>query len=296
MLERDVIQLIAVCPDPIIGIERSGVISLFNSASEMLLGYRKQDVLNRLHISRLYVSVAEARQVKRLLHTSGNKRLQGFETQLVSHGGRVIDIRLSAALLFDGEVEIGSVGFFQDLTEQKRLEERLKQLANTDDLTGLYNRRYFDTVLRNEVDRAQRYHRPLTLISADIDGFKQVNDLLGHLQGDKALRFAGRTIQSAVRKTDVASRIGGDEFLVLLPETKAPEAIVIAERVRQAFATGWAARTEDRGDNDEPAPTITMSLGVVELRPGTTPEQFLGLADASMYRAKRGGGNRVEKN
>ncbi len=295
MFEHGVSQLIAVCPDPIIGVERNGVISLFNSASEMLLGYPEQEVLNCLHITRLYPSVAEAQQVKRLLYASHGQRLQGYETRLLSRGGRVIDIRLSAALLMQNGVEIGSVGFFQDLTEQKRLEARLKQLANTDDLTGLYNRRHFHAVLNIEVDRAHRYRRPLSLICADIDGFKRINDHFGHLRGDEALRFASRTVQAAIRKTDAAFRYGGDEFMVLLPETTEVETCVIAERIRGAFADGWTDRGDERGDSDEPAPVVSMSLGVVELQPGLTMEQLVGRADASMYQAKRGGGNRIER-
>jgi diguanylate cyclase (GGDEF)-like protein/PAS domain S-box-containing protein len=294
MFKSSISQLVAVCPDPIIGVDRTGVISLFNSASEMLLGYPQQDVLQRLHITRLYPSINEAREVMRLLQISHDKRLRGYETQLVSRSGRVIDIRLSAALLLEKGVEIGSVGYFHDLTEQKCLETRLKQLADTDELTGLYNRRHFQEVLKKEIDRAHRYHRPLSLLCADIDGFKQVNDCLGHLRGDEALRLAGKTILAVIRNTDIAFRYGGDEFMVLLPETSVDDTGIIAERMRDTFANDWADRAERHGRADSQVPLITMSLGLVELRPRLTMEQLVGCADASMYRAKRAGGNRIE--
>ncbi|MEO8119456.1 MAG: diguanylate cyclase, partial [Rhodoferax sp.] len=212
-------ELVSLSPDPIIGVNREGTINLFNLAAERLIGYSSSEVLGKLAITQVYASPEQARQINKLLHASPDRQITGCETQLFSRGGRIIDIRLSAKLITRDDVEVGSIGFFHDMTESKRLESVLKQMTITDNLTGIYNQRHFRAVLEIELERASRYGRPLCLMCIDLDNFKQVNDKLGHLEGDNALRFSARNLQKALRKTDIAFRYGGDEFMMLLPET-----------------------------------------------------------------------------
>lgn len=280
----DLQELVSLCPDPIIGVDRAGTIVLFNVAAERLLGYRSDEVLGRLAITQVYGGTARARQIKKLLYASPDRQIEGHEAQLTARSGRVIDIRLSAKLLLrDGE-EIGSIGFFHDLTGRKELEARLKHLSITDSLTGLYNQRHFHAVLEAELERAKRYRRPLSLVCIDLDDFKQVNDRLGHLVGDDALRFTARVVRRHLRKTDLAFRYGGDEFMLLLPETSTLEAEAIAGRLKEAFDRGWAEEWLPRAG----CPLVSVSNGVVEFDQHETCDGLVQRADHLMYQAKRG--------
>ena len=162
---------------------------------------------------------------------------------------RTYDVRIS--LLWDGGLEpAGRVLVFRDTTERtaavRRLEEakaekektnrELERLAHTDTLTGISNRRHFTMMLETELRRALRHGRPLSLITLDLDRFKQVNDLHGHAMGDRVLVNAAQAIQSVVREVDHVGRLGGEEFAVLIPETDMEGAFRLAERIRAAVA------------------------------------------------------------
>ncbi|MFH2137017.1 MAG: diguanylate cyclase [Candidatus Omnitrophota bacterium] len=172
--------------------------------------------------------------------------------------------------------------------ENAQLYGEVKNLAITDGLTNLFNHRYFQTQLQTEVARVQRYPHPLSLIMFDIDSFKQFNDTYGHPMGDLVLSQIGKTIKKTVRKVDIACRYGGEEFAVILPETKIKEAIVVAEKIRLAvekmkFETGKESKKEK----------MTISGGVAEFSKGMTKEEFVTLADDALYEAKSTGKNKI---
>ncbi len=151
-----------------------------------------------------------------------------------------------------------------------------RALADLDALTGLHNRRYFHETLEREVARAHRYERRLGLIVIDLDDFKAINDRVGHLAGDAVLAEAAVRMLSVVRTADVACRIGGDEFAVVLPESRAEETELLAERIA-------------RGISVRPIPhagTLLLSAGVAELRQGDQPTDLFERADEALYRAK----------
>jgi diguanylate cyclase (GGDEF)-like protein/PAS domain S-box-containing protein len=283
LIVADQHELVSLCPDPIIAVNRAGAIVLFNTAAERLLGYRSGEVIEQLAIARVYATPDQARLVKKQLYASPDRQIEGCETQLISKGGRVIDIRLSAKLIVrDGE-EFGSIGFFHDLTERKQLEAELKHMSITDSLTGLHNQRHFLAVLEPETERAKRYRRPLSLICIDLNNFKQVNDVLGHLEGDNALRFTGQTIQMELRKTDMAFRYGGDEFMVLLLETRSEEAEVIGRRLQASFDRRWA----EEWNLKEDCPAVSISMGIAEFDQHESPEALMRRADKLMYEVKK---------
>ncbi|WP_019605521.1 sensor domain-containing diguanylate cyclase [Teredinibacter turnerae] len=176
---------------------------------------------------------------------------------------------------------------------QNKLEATNRELVNlaiTDQLTGLFNRRHFDTVLQREINRARRQRNFLTLIYLDIDDFKKLNDTYGHAQGDLALQAVAKVItESSRRSADFAFRVGGEEFAVLLANTQLADAEIYAERLRLAVLA-----REIPNETARAAPLVTLSLGVFTHLPsaGDTQDLFLGQADARLYAAKSQGRNR----
>ncbi len=174
--------------------------------------------------------------------------------------------------------------------ENARLFEETRQLAITDELTGLANHRQFYQQLAREVRRAQRYKRPLTLLMLDLDRFKQYNDRFGHLAGDQALRETAEVLRRNARDVDILARYGGEEFAIILPETDLERAIIHAERTRVAIA-GHAFR----GKDSNPQGDLTVSIGAATLTPGIRKiEELVYDADQALYRAKTQGRNRLE--
>jgi diguanylate cyclase (GGDEF)-like protein len=171
--------------------------------------------------------------------------------------------------------------------ENARLHDVVQRQAITDDLTGLVNRRRFIAALQAEVDRARRFGSPLTVILADLDDFKRVNDVFGHHAGDDVLRSFAALMQSHIRDVDVPGRIGGEEFAILLPETDAEGAAQVAERMRHSLTVVPVAVAEGR------TVSVTSSFGVAELSGGQSGDGLMRAADAALYRAKALGKNRV---
>lgn len=167
--------------------------------------------------------------------------------------------------------------------ENKRLFEEIQRLAVTDSLTGLYNRHKLQDSLETEVERAKRYSRPLSIIMIDMDKLKVINDTSGHAAGDEALKLVARSIQRSIRKVDLGTRFGGDEFIVLLPEADREEAAAVAKRIREAIL---AVEFESG--------KLSVSMGVVQWHSGfETSKDFVHAADEAMYLAKRSDGERL---
>jgi diguanylate cyclase len=171
---------------------------------------------------------------------------------------------------------------------QSKLEEttaKLRELSIRDGLTQLFNRRHVEEALATEFNRARRYNNKLSVILTDIDFFKKVNDVHGHLAGDEVLRVVSQRLTDGLRGSDILGRYGGEEFLVVLPETDIQGAHVLAERLREAVQ---ATPIEAEGQSL----TINISLGISELRDATsTYEQLIAEADLSLYQSKDNGRN-----
>jgi len=165
--------------------------------------------------------------------------------------------------------------------------EELEKLAITDGLTGLYNSRHFYNRLGLEVNRSCRYNNSLSLIILDIDFFKQYNDTYLHIQGDKVLMRIGQLIKKGLRSMDSAYRYGGEEFTIILPETKGDEAQAVADRVRTMIAA--EVFTPEPGK----AVSITVSAGVTQYCPGETLKEFVQRSDEALYQSKDNGRNVV---
>ncbi|MGH2709724.1 MAG: diguanylate cyclase [Actinomycetota bacterium] len=173
--------------------------------------------------------------------------------------------------------------------ENVLLHQETRQLSITDGLTGVWNRRYLEMTLRKEIERAQRFGRPLSLLMLDIDRFKRVNDRHGHQRGDEVLIEVTRRILGEIRTNiDVVGRYGGEEFVVLLPETPSGGGFVVAEKIRTAMRDQQFV-----GSSGDPL-TVTVSVGMSTYpEDGTTAEELVRRADTAMYRAKSEGRDRV---
>jgi diguanylate cyclase (GGDEF)-like protein/PAS domain S-box-containing protein len=176
----------------------------------------------------------------------------------------------------------------RDITDQKRFEDKLRQMAIHDPLTGLFNRGEGMRVLEEEIERAGRYHRPLSVIMLDIDHFKRINDTYGHGVGDKVLCGTANQLEKLVRTSDTVARYGGEEMLIVLPETGLGEALLLAERLREGVAANRV-----RQENGESI-SVSASLGVASYpAQGSSLEAVLAAADQALYKAKADGRNRV---
>ena len=162
--------------------------------------------------------------------------------------------------------------------ENARRFQEARQLADLDALTGLHNYRYFHETLAREVTRAHRYARALALFVFDIDDFKLVNDRIGHLAGDSVLAEAAHRVRSVVRGADVACRVGGDEFAVILPESTISDAENLYRRLQSAMSS-WRPGSEH----------LQLSAGIAELEPGDDAVSFFKRADEALYKAKQAG-------
>lgn len=287
-------EFISICPDPVIAINRHGVISVFNPSAESLLGYGAEQVIGKMSISDIYPSEEEARKIMRLMmdkEVHGVGRLEGYETYVVNSHLERVPIRLSAAVLMKEGLYRGSVGFFHDMTRQKVLETSLLKQSITDELTSLFNQRHFYVQVAREMVRTSRYGGELSLVCIDLDGFKKVNDNLGHLEGDHILRQIGSILTDGMRVSDLSFRYGGDEFMVLLPNTSLDEAMLLGQRIRETFNAQCAYSL---GAQNRSGIVVSMSIGVATSSGVDPVDYFVQKADMAMYSAKQSGGDCVK--
>ena len=171
--------------------------------------------------------------------------------------------------------------------EQIQIFQKMETLAITDSLTGLYNSRHFFSQVSTEIMRNNRYSHSLSLLMLDLDHFKAYNDTWGHLEGDKVLNSTGLAINSCMRSMDSAYRYGGEEFTILLPETKLSKACIVGERIKNAIN----AQVFKPGKNTKKS--ITVSIGAAELVEGEICKSFIHRADMALYQSKANGRNRL---
>jgi diguanylate cyclase (GGDEF)-like protein len=168
----------------------------------------------------------------------------------------------------------------------------LEQESITDPLSGLYNRRYLDRRLEEEMERSKRHEVPLSILLIDIDHFKHINDSFGHPAGDRVVSYLGKLTLNGIRSTDIAARYGGDEYLVIAPNTPPAQAGELAERLRQHIESHALVMTSGRGNRQEVQ--VTVCIGVAGCQSQTASmEMFLQAADEALYCAKQAGRNRI---
>ena len=207
-----------------------------------------------------------------------------------TNGTYVNDELVDEYVLRDGDfIKIGRCifKFLSGNNIENAYHEEIYRLTTIDGLTQVYNKRYFIETLEREIGRAQRYRRDLSLIMFDIDNFKHINDTYGHLAGDYVLKQLAAVIKARIRREDILSRYGGEEFAIILPEIDAYNSLQFAEKVRRLIEKA-TFRFED---TDIP---VTISIGVASIRVDLEdPNDFIRIADANLYEAKAQGKNRV---
>lgn len=229
--------------------------------------------------------------------TSGEAAAVAYTFQGVRKDGSIIDVECHGSRLDDVAGVANKPALISsvlDITERVRAERelgaiqaQLREQATHDALTGLYNRRYLEESLGQELIRAERAGRTVSLIMADIDHFKVVNDVYGHRAGDDVLREIGTILRGSARASDTYCRYGGEEFVLLMPEMAEPDAIARAEQIR---ATLERAVIDTSGTRI----SVTASFGIAVFpQHGRNPDELIGRADDAMYAAKQAGRNRV---
>jgi len=266
--------------DIIVTTDLEGRITGFNEAAESLLGYTAEEVGGK-PVTTFYARSTRREQLLKRLQKDPQGVVRA-DVKVRTKQGKTRWMGLSLSYLRDADGEpVGTVGVSKDVTQRRELEEKLRRLSITDSLTGLYNQSHFFHRLEVEKERALRLKHGLALLLFDLDGFKPLNDELGHTEGDKALRQIGRILFDSVRKeVDSAFRYGGDEFTVLLPGADVSQARRFAERVRAAIEAA-----ELHG--------VRASMGLAEFDRPTRGLKMLEHADEAMYVAKKAGGNRI---
>jgi diguanylate cyclase (GGDEF)-like protein len=207
-------------------------------------------------------------------------------SELELRSGRTLERHSMSLWNQDGRY-LGRVWFFHDISERKAIERRLLEMSHTDELTGIANRRHFFERATEEFSRARRFGRELAFIMLDLDHFKNVNDRWGHASGDRVLKAFTDCVLSTIREMDLVARLGGEEFVIMAPDTNEDSAHQLAERVRQRFEKSHLMEGSEQV-------RLTVCAGVSTVRPEEgSPDAALKRADEALYEAKRTGRNRT---
>jgi diguanylate cyclase (GGDEF)-like protein/PAS domain S-box-containing protein len=278
--------LFETASDAILSIDEAGLVLMANRAAKEVFEYPGQEIVG-LDVRRLLGTGQEGAWEVLARYAARSESGKYVESSAVSRSGRKIPFHISVS-----ESTSGGKRFFttimRDVSQIKAYEEDLQVLANTDSLTRLFNRRQLYPILQKELEHAARKKVPFSVLLMDIDHFKKVNDTYGHAGGDQLLVGFAEKIKDSFRKMDSAFRFGGEEFVVLLPETASRDAMVPAERFRQRIADSLFPMPPD----GRPV-SVTVSVGIAGHRDGDEVDDVIRRADLAMYAAKSGGRNRA---
>lgn len=273
--------------DIIFSVDTDGFILKFNKGAQIHFSYSQEEIVGK-PLAYLFVNDTDVRKILGTVLLSGKSVNE--EIPMKTKTGNVILLNLSMSeMKNDNNQIIGLVVTAKDITEKKKLEmelvkknELLSRLAITDALTELYNSRHFHDQVKRELSRLRRNPgRKLSLILLDIDHFKQLNDTEGHQMGDHVLRSLGQVIRVCIRKDiDLGFRYGGDEFVIMLPDTDMQQAKVAAERIQKQFGAFRFGST-------------SLSIGIAEACEEEDEQSLIRRADDAMYRSKKEGRARL---
>jgi diguanylate cyclase (GGDEF)-like protein/PAS domain S-box-containing protein len=318
-------SILKVIPEPFFILDRNGDFLKVNPKGMELLGYPQEEIQKKVLMD--VISLEDLDRVREGLEEMVQGKEARFRAQMISRFGERIPVEFFGVVregaffvmmrdmrermeieeelersrkefaekirerdLYARELQVIGDLYKEKLKEIEIMKEEALRLSYTDDLTGIYNHRFFVEQLTREVERHKRYSTPLSLLMIDIDYFKHYNDGNGHLAGDQVLRAIARLIERGVRQTDIVARYGGEEFSAILTNTGRKGAFEIAERVRRNVAD-----TRFPNESSQPNKDLTISVGVATLSSSiSTLTDLIREADHALYRAKKAGRNRVE--
>ncbi len=321
-LQRSILDVV---PEPFFILDRSGEFLKVNPKGMEILGCTAEELQHKVLMD--IFSLEDLSRTRDGLEEMGQGKAVQFRTQIISRFGERIpvdffgvpredaffimlrDIRERTEMeeelerskkeftekirerdLYARELQVIRDLYKEKLKEIEVMKEEALRLSYTDDLTGIYNHRFFVEQLTREVERHRRYSTPLSLLMIDIDYFKHYNDAHGHLAGNEVLRAIARLIGRGVRQTDIVARYGGEEFVAILTNTGRKGAFEIAERVRRNVAD-----TRFPNESTQPNKDLTVSVGVATISSSiSTLTDLIREADHALYRAKKAGRNRIE--
>lgn len=265
-----------------------GLITNVNQMLLSYLGYSREELVDKRNLKDLVIADSSQQAHELLTALAGAREKQRRMKMLCKNGGTLeVSCNISSRIADASTLQIGRCSV-QDISEQALLEKKLPDLAHHDPLTGVANRRHFEDFAIREQQRAKRKQTPLTLLTLDIDHFKKVNDTYGHDIGDEVLKMLAAVCEKMLRSTDIFARFGGEEFVVLLPDTTYEQGFEKAEQLRLALADTTIALP------DETALHFTVSVGVATLSAEhDSIAKLLKAADVALYEAKKTGRNKV---
>ncbi|MCK9387388.1 MAG: diguanylate cyclase [Sulfuritalea sp.] len=284
--------LVDTALDAVVMIDADGIITDWNPQASRMFGWSREKIMGQP----IATTIIPPRYRDSHAHGMNHFLASGegpfinkmVETAALHREGHEFPVELAiAAVMTEGKPEFSA--FIRDITERKRAEAELREMATTDFLTGLANRRHFMARMTGEMARLQRLDNPhAAVLMLDLDHFKHVNDAHGHAAGDAMLKHFAALMRDELRKIDSVGRIGGEEFAIILPGANLDEAGVFAERLRQKVATTPLTL-------DGQVISITVSIGIAAMRAtDANADTALIRADEALYRAKENGRNRVE--
>jgi len=284
--------LIESALDAVVMIDSEGIVSGWNRQACRIFGWAPEEAIGRSIHTMIIPPRHRDAHVRGMAHflASGEGPFMNkmIEIQALHRDGHEFPVELGIAQLVSGGKPEFSA-FIRDITERERAAAELREMATSDFLTGLANRRHFIARMSDELARMQRRDSLDTaVLMLDLDHFKRVNDTYGHATGDAMLKHFAALMQSELRKIDTAGRVGGEEFAIILPGAATREAKVFAERFR--------SKVEESPLIQEGQPIrMTVSIGITAMKAAdSSPDTALIRADEALYRAKENGRNRVE--
>ena len=282
--------LLNAAADGICGIDKDGCITFINRAALNMIGFQLKEVMGNSpsEVFYRYVPDDQPNHEKTFMQIVEDGKPRISEEWLSRRDGSCFPAKVAVTPIFDHGRKNGAVIVFHDITEQRNRQEALLQLATTDSLTGVSNRRHFLQQLEAELARQRRHGGKASILMTDLDFFKRINDEYGHATGDAVLSNFVYIVRQTVRRSDIIGRLGGEEFAILLPGDGTAGACELAERLRRNFESGPT-------NDGNTVIACTVSIGISDLRTDDmTADVPLHRADEALYAAKAGGRNRTE--
>lgn len=272
---------------PLMIVNKDRIMVKLNQKFAELFGYEKEELLGRQTImltpnEKMFEDYAAYFQITK------DRKNRGKEFQYKKKDGTLFWVKLEGNPIYEKDDEILILWTFMDVTQEVVYREELKRLVSIDPMTELYNRRYFYDVAGHIIDIAKRDKTDVSILMIDIDDFKKINDSFGHQIGDEVIISLSHSLKILTRKSDIICRFGGEEFLILLPNTTEKGAYSLAELIRKTVLNIHRKVSNSKLK-------FTVSIGVFQVELQKNLDYSIDLADKALYRAKKSGKNKICK-